>query len=386
MKLIQHKYITWLFGICVLAGLCVGFAQDSEPPKEFKKVGYPLMESPHFNPIAINGDFVYVTNTPSSTVDVIDKNSEKIVERIHVGIDPVSIAVRPDGKEVWVSNHVSDSVSVIDTDPKSPAFHVVIATIQEFDDNKATTFDEPVGIAFASNEKAYVALSSENQIAVVDVRSRQITKRLTIKAQDPRGIVVQGNKLYVIPFESGNQTQISGGKKENIDANSVTFDAFYHLLKVDCHNCPSLSMDVVKRVEIPDKDLFVFDTKTDRQIEVVETLGTLLYGIAVDSFGQVFIAKTDARNHVPPIDFSVLISIVLLENCPHLIVDYSFGLRSLSVTIQTIKETKVTLPMTVLALPVRTSHAEKRPTNVQISLKKSAEISLKNFFILQISF
>ena len=28
--------------------------------------------------------------------------------------DPVGIAVRPDGKEVWVSNHVSDSVSVID--------------------------------------------------------------------------------------------------------------------------------------------------------------------------------------------------------------------------------------------------------------------------------
>ena len=30
--------------------------------------------------------------------------------------DPVGIAVRPDGKEVWVSNHVSDSVSVIDAE------------------------------------------------------------------------------------------------------------------------------------------------------------------------------------------------------------------------------------------------------------------------------
>ena len=296
MKLIQHKFITWLFGICVLAGLCVGFAQDSEPPKEFKKVGYPLMESPHFNPIAINGDFVYVTNTPSSTVDVIDKNSEKIVERIHVGIDPVSIAVRPDGKEVWVSNHVSDSVSVIDTDPKSPTFHVVIATIQEFDDNKATTFDEPVGIAFASNEKAYVALSSENQIAVVDVKTRKIRDRIWIQAQDPRAITVKGNKLYVLPFESGNQTQLSGGKKENIDGNLTTFDAFYHIVHVEDHLSVNYVSDIVKHPKQPDIDLFVFDTSSNSPTAVAHSLGTLLYGLAVDSKGRVFIAQTDARN------------------------------------------------------------------------------------------
>ena len=43
-----------------------------------------------------------------------------------------------------------------------------------------------MGIAFASNEKAYVALSSANQIAVIDVGNRGVTKRLTITAQDPR--------------------------------------------------------------------------------------------------------------------------------------------------------------------------------------------------------
>ena len=167
------------------------------------------MESPHSNPIAVNGKFVYVTNTPSSTVDVIDRESDKVVERIHVGIDPVSIAVRPDGKEVWVSNHVSDSVSVIDTDPKSSTFHLVIATIQDFDSNKATTFDEPVGIAFANNEKAYVALSSSNSIAVIDVKAREIRYRFKIQSQEPRSITVKNGYLYVIPFESGNKTQLS---------------------------------------------------------------------------------------------------------------------------------------------------------------------------------
>lgn len=319
MKIIRKTSFAAVAGICAVVAVFMSFAQSaSDQPKSVKKVGYPLMESPHSNPIAINGDYVYVTNTPSSTVDVIDRNSQKIIERIHVGIDPVSIAVRPDGKEVWVSNHVSDSVSVIDSDPQSPTFHVVIATIQEFDSKNATTFDEPVGIAFASNSKAYVALSSANQIAVIDVKSRSIINRLIIKAQDPRAITVKGDKLYVIPFESGNRTQISGGKKENIDGNLVTFDAWQHVIRNN--NVLSLGYvaDIVKRSDQPDKDLFIFDTKTDRQIEWVETLGTLLYGITVDSKGQVFITQTDARNDINGKAGTKKHSLLELGNRPYL--------------------------------------------------------------------
>ena len=42
--------------------------------------------------------------------------------------------------------------------------------------------------------------------------------------------------------------------------------------------------------------MYVFDTETDELVEVVSTLGTLLYGITVNSKGRVFIAQTDARN------------------------------------------------------------------------------------------
>ena len=127
------------------------FAADSKRPPQ--KVGHPSMESPHASPIVVHGNFVYVVNTPAGTVDVIDRMGRRIVARIAVGVDPVSIAVRPDGAEIWVSNHVSDSVSVIDTDPKSVTHFQVVATIQEFDPTtKATRFDEPVGIACASNE------------------------------------------------------------------------------------------------------------------------------------------------------------------------------------------------------------------------------------------
>ena len=187
-------------------------------PRKPLKVGHPTFASPHASPIAVHGDDVFVVNTPADTVDVIDRETQKARTRINVGIDPVSIAVRPDGKEIWVSNHVSDSVSVIDNDSESPTCLQIVATIQEFNaESKATTFDEPVGIAFAGNEKAYVALSSENQIAVIDVASRAITKRLRIPAQDPRAIAVHGDRLFVVPFESNNRTQLSDSARDDID-------------------------------------------------------------------------------------------------------------------------------------------------------------------------
>jgi YVTN family beta-propeller protein len=138
--------------------------------------GHPGFLSPHSSPIAVSGGRVFVVNTPADTVDIIDAANPAVISRINVGIDPVSVAVRPDGNEVWVSNHVSDSVSVIDTNPASATDLQVIATIQDFDlATRATRFDEPVGIAFASNDKAYVALSSENQVAVIDVATRRVT-------------------------------------------------------------------------------------------------------------------------------------------------------------------------------------------------------------------
>ena len=265
-------------------------------PKRPSAVGHPTFVSPHASPIAINGGFVFVVNTPSDTVDVINAKSQKIQARISVGVDPVSIAVRPDGMEVWVANHISDSVSVIDTDSKSGTYLQVVETIQQFDRaTKATRFDEPVGIAFASNEKAYVALSSENEIAVVNVASRKVTKRLSITAQDPRAIKVRGSRLYVIPFESNNQTQLSGGTGK-IDGDLITFDAHKHA--VANNNVLSIGavQDIIKNPRVPDRDLYVFDTKSDRLVEVVDTMGTLLYGITVDSKGRVFVAQTDARN------------------------------------------------------------------------------------------
>ncbi|HND54844.1 MAG TPA: hypothetical protein PLV92_20670 [Pirellulaceae bacterium] len=113
------------FANLAVAALCLWFgvqpppsaADDAGPAgadKALRTVGHPPLESPHVNPIAVVAGRVYVANTPADTVDVIDSATRQVVKRISVGIEPVSLAVRPGGRELWVANHVSDSVSIID--------------------------------------------------------------------------------------------------------------------------------------------------------------------------------------------------------------------------------------------------------------------------------
>ena len=279
--------------------------EDPDDSDESERTtGHLNFESPHSRPIVVHpdNDRVYVVNTPSDTVDVLDSETYEILDQIRVGVEPVSIGIKPDGTEIWVSNHVSDSVSVIDADTSSTTYHQILHTIQVFDEEtKSTRFDEPVSIAFVDDEKAYVALSSTNEIAVVDVASRAVTDRLTVTAQDPRAMVVRDGRLYVIPFESNNQTGVSGCLPENMDTDpNCTFDADAHVVNAPDGNAQSLSLnyvlDIVRDSRFPDRDLYVFDTETDELVEIVDTLGTLLYGIAVDSDGNVFVAQAEARN------------------------------------------------------------------------------------------
>ena len=260
-------------------------------------IGNPMFVSPHSKPIVINAGKVYVTNTPADTVDVIDVLSTDVIARINVGVDPVGLAVKPDGSEVWVANHISDTISVIDTDSESNTYHHVVATVTAYDfDTMQSTFDEPTGIAFANDEKAYVTLSPRNEVAVIDVASREVTGRLEIPAQDPRGIAVHGDKLFVIPFESNNQTQLSGCTEEKIDGDMCTFDAVEHVFSNNNVLSLGYDADIVVNPSLPDRDMFVFDTRTDELVQTVYTVGTLLYDLTIDSRGSVFIAQTDARN------------------------------------------------------------------------------------------
>lgn len=265
--------------------------------------GHLDFTSPQANPITLSadGNTLYVANTTSNTVSVIPTASPNLLATVEVGVEPVGVALKPDGNQLWVTNHVSDSVSVVDVNPASPSYLTVIQTIQDIDSNGVSQFDEPVGIAFASNSKAYVALSSRNDIAVVDANTYKVTKRIRITAQEPRAIAVRGGKLYVAAFESSNQTELSvcpevppgpSGSQCTLDANDiVTF-------VVTSPNIPGEPVEIVADPDVPDRDLFVFDTSNESEFDVVTGVGTLLYGLAVDGNGNAFVSGTEARNDV----------------------------------------------------------------------------------------
>ena len=61
---------------------------------KMQAVGHPTFASPHASPIRVLDRFVFVVNTPSDTVDVINADTREITKRINVGIDPVSLATK----------------------------------------------------------------------------------------------------------------------------------------------------------------------------------------------------------------------------------------------------------------------------------------------------
>ena len=288
-----------LGGAAICAVSLLTTAAEAARQRVHEEAGFELFESPQVNPLALSPDAsrLYVANTTANTVEVIDTATRARLAVVRVGIEPVALALRPDGKQLWVANHVSDSVSVVDTDPASATLHAVIETVQQVDANGVTAFDEPVGIAFASNQKAYVALSSRNRIAIVDAVNYVVTGTLPITAQDPRAIAVRDGRLYVAAFESGNQSELSVCAFAD-GTQQCTF-GFNQVVNAAANpNLPGIPKNVVVDPDVPDRDLFVFDTATDTLVGAPVTgVGTLLYGLAVDAGGRVFVSNTDARNN-----------------------------------------------------------------------------------------
>src|SRR5262245_3466437 len=74
-------------------------------------------ESGPVRPLALSADGarVFVANTPNGSLDILQVTASGLVAQssVKVGLDPVAVAVRSES-EVWVVNHVSDSVSIVD--------------------------------------------------------------------------------------------------------------------------------------------------------------------------------------------------------------------------------------------------------------------------------
>ncbi len=82
---------------------------------------YTLFESGQVRPLALSADgkHLFAVNTPDGRLEIfrVKKSGLSLVSSVPVGLEPVAVAARSDD-EVWVVNHLSDSVSVVDvSDP-----------------------------------------------------------------------------------------------------------------------------------------------------------------------------------------------------------------------------------------------------------------------------
>ena len=105
------------------------------------QTSFVAFESGQVRPVAISpdGNQLFVLNTPDNRLEIFDVTPTGLshTDSVPVGVEPVAVAVRGDN-EVWVINHLSDSVSIVDLAASPPR---VAATL--------LVGDEPRDIVFA---------------------------------------------------------------------------------------------------------------------------------------------------------------------------------------------------------------------------------------------
>ncbi|MFQ5462150.1 MAG: beta-propeller fold lactonase family protein, partial [Phycisphaerae bacterium] len=146
------------------------------------------------------GPLVYVSNTGSDQVWVVDTATEAVVAVVDVGNDPRGIDITPDNSRVYVANRFDGSVSVIDTATLS-----LTQTI-DLSGSGIVTATEPYDVVISPDGAwLYVAMKnggSENgdgTVVVVDLPAGTVVAEAVLDGNASlEGIVVtpDGQKVY----------------------------------------------------------------------------------------------------------------------------------------------------------------------------------------------
>jgi len=112
-------------------------------------------ESGHVRPLAMSADAtrLFAVNTPNNSLEIftITPSGLSFQARVPVGMEPVAVAVRS-ASEVWVVNHLSDSVSVVSLSGVPRVTRTLLVG------------DEPRDIVFAgSNNYAFITTAHRGQ-------------------------------------------------------------------------------------------------------------------------------------------------------------------------------------------------------------------------------
>jgi DNA-binding beta-propeller fold protein YncE len=311
---------------------------------------FTLFESGQVRPLTLspNGKYLFAVNTPDNRLEIFGVNEHglKHVDSVSVGLEPVAVAARSDN-EVWVVNHLSDSVSVIDLHKG----HVprVVRTL--------LVGDEPRDIVFAgpNGNRAFITTAHRGQntnrdpqfttpsIGRADVwvfdadhlgdslGGDELTV-ITLFSDTPRALAASpdGTTVYAAGFQTGNKTTTINEFLVREAISSSPFNRIYPeplLSKFPTpdplanHNGihqPSVGVIVQFKnghwidnigqtwddkvfFDLPDHDVFTLDAMATPPHEVsggaYSGVGTVLFNMIVNPVnGHVYVANTDAQN------------------------------------------------------------------------------------------
>ncbi|HEY1697033.1 MAG TPA: beta-propeller fold lactonase family protein [Polyangiaceae bacterium] len=324
-----------------------GTATVSESATGVRKVPvsanpYTLFETLQVRPLALSpdGQFLYAANTPDNRLEVfrIAGHTLHSVGSVLTGLEPIAVAVRSNG-DVWVANHLSDSVSIVQVD------HLGVPHLV----NTLLVGDEPRDIVFAgpNGSRAFITTAHRGQnspddpdlhnpasgradVWVFDANDPgtgggQRLAKITLFADTPRALAVSpdGKTVYAAAFFSGDQTTVASewavsqvypngmpgpgfvtfeGQplpqpgtglivkwKPGPDGNDHWIDAYGGIF------------DPFITVQLPDLDVFAIDATASppAQTAAYAHVGTTLFNMAVNpKSGKVYVSNTDAHNDV----------------------------------------------------------------------------------------
>jgi YVTN family beta-propeller protein len=152
-----------------------------------------------------DGKEIYVTCEAAYTVIVVDPAARRKVAEIPVGGQPMDVCFSPDGGRAYVTNRLDDSVSVVDVIARK-----TVATIP--------VGDEPHGLLTdRAGKRLYVLNAASDDISVIDTATLKEEKRLAASrgpwslALSPDGSRLLATNMYsrFVPYRKPSVSEVT---------------------------------------------------------------------------------------------------------------------------------------------------------------------------------
>jgi YVTN family beta-propeller protein len=150
---------------------------------------------------------LYVTNTKSDSISVIDTETLEVVGTIPLGRGkPNRVAFHPDGRSAWVIYDKSRDLGVVDTEARRLVKRVKIG-------------GNPYNLAFTPDGRHLYVLdwaseSSRDEVIVYDLRGERIEARVEVSTWPAHGIFNRDGRVFYVSGETaGDLTAIDSASR-----------------------------------------------------------------------------------------------------------------------------------------------------------------------------